>query len=92
MRALIAEVDRQINRPDGADLDLITFVKDRAGHDMRYAIDSSRISRELGWKPSLDFEEGLRITVQWYLSHKEWMDEITSGAYREYYDKMYKNR
>ena len=59
---------------------------------MRYAIDSSRISRELGWKPSLDFEEGLRITVQWYLSHKEWMDEITSGAYREYYDKMYKNR
>ena len=92
VRTLIAEVDRQIGREPNADLDLITYVTDRAGHDLRYAIDSSRISRELGWKPSLTFEQGLRLTVEWYLSHKDWMDSITSGAYREYYKQMYENR
>ena len=92
VRALIAEVDRQIGREPGADLDLITYVTDRAGHDLRYAIDSSRISRELGWRPSLTFEEGLRLTVEWYLAHKDWMESITSGAYRDYYKQMYENR
>ena len=68
---------------------LITYVKDRAGHDLRYAIDSSKLKDELGWEPSLQFEEGIEITVKWYLENKEWMDRVTSGDYREYYNKMY---
>ena len=78
-----------MGRPEGASLDLIAYVEDRKGHDMRYAIDSSRLKDELGWEPSLQFEEGLEKTVRWYLDNGQWMDNVTSGAYAEYYDKMY---
>ena len=89
---LIKTVDRILNRPEGADSDLITFVTDRAGHDMRYAIDSTKLKRELGWEPSLQFEEGIEKTVRWYLDNQEWMDNITSGDYQKYYEDMYGNR
>ena len=92
IKVLIAEVDRQLGRPEGADEDLITFVTDRAGHDLRYAIDSRKLSRELGWKPSLQFEEGIKKTVRWYLANQEWLDNVTSGEYQKYYDSMYGNR
>ena len=69
---------------------LITYVTDRAGHDFRYAIDSSKLKNELGWEPSLQFEEGIEKTVKWYLDNKEWMNSVTSGDYKEYYKKMYK--
>ena len=69
-----------------------SFVKDRAGHDLRYAIDSSKLKSELGWKPSLQFEEGLEKTVDWYLANQEWMDHVTSGQYQSYYDKQYVQR
>ena len=74
------------------DMDLITYVTDRAGHDLRYAIDSSKLQRELGWEPSLQFEEGIEKTVRWYLDNQAWMDNVTSGDYMKYYDDMYKNR
>jgi dTDP-glucose 4,6-dehydratase len=73
-------------------LKLITYVKDRPGHDLRYAIDASKISKELGWKPSVTFEEGLELTIDWYLENKEWLEHVTSGDYMEYYAKMYKER
>ena len=92
IKVLIATVDRLLGRPEGADLDLITYVTDRAGHDLRYAIDSTKLKTELGWEPSLQFEEGIEKTVRWYLEHEEWMDNITSGEYEKYYDSMYKNR
>ena len=68
---------------------LITFVKDRAGHDLRYAIDATKLKNELGWKPSLQFEEGLSKTIDWYLNNKKWMDDITSGNYQHYYAGQY---
>ena len=68
---------------------LITFVKDRAGHDLRYAIDANKINKELGWKPSVTFEEGLSKTIDWYLSNKQWLENTTSGKYLEYYNTMY---
>ena len=74
------------------DMDLITYVTDRAGHDLRYAIDSSKLQKELGWEPSLQFEEGIEKTVRWYLDNQEWMDNVTSGDYQKYYDDMYKGR
>ena len=92
IKTLIKTVDKLLGRPEGADLDLITFVTDRAGHDMRYAIDSRKLQRELGWEPSLQFEEGIEKTVQWYLDHQDWLDNITSGEYEKYYEEMYKNR
>ncbi|MBR1785144.1 MAG: dTDP-glucose 4,6-dehydratase [Bacteroidales bacterium] len=92
VKTLIATTDRLLGRPEGADLDLITYVADRAGHDMRYAIDSSKLSSELGWKPSLQFEEGIERTVRWYLEHRDWMERITSGDYMRYYEDMYGNR
>ena len=92
IKVVIATVDRLLGRPEGADLDLITYVTDRAGHDLRYAIDSTKLKTELGWEPSLQFEEGIEKTVRWYLEHEEWMDNITSGEYEKYYDSMYKNR
>ena len=92
IHVLIRTVDRLLGRPEGADDDLITYVTDRAGHDLRYAIDSSKLQRELGWEPSLQFEEGIEKTVRWYLDHQEWMDRVTSGDYQRYYDEMYKNR
>ena len=92
IKTVIKTVDRLLGRPEGADLDLITFVTDRAGHDLRYAIDSTKLQRELGWEPSLQFEEGIEKTVQWYLENQEWLDNITSGDYEKYYEEMYKNR
>ena len=92
IKVLIRTVDRLIGRPEGADDDLITFVTDRAGHDLRYAIDSTKLQRELGWEPSLQFEEGIEKTVRWYLDNQEWLDNVTSGDYLEYYSRMYDNR
>ena len=92
IKVVISTVDRLLGRPEGADLDLITYVTDRAGHDLRYAIDSTKLKTELGWEPSLQFEEGIEKTVRWYLENEEWMDNITSGEYEKYYDSMYKNR
>ena len=92
IKVLINTVDRLLGRPEGADMDLITYVTDRAGHDLRYAIDSTKLQRELGWEPSLQFEEGIEKTVLWYLEHQDWMDNVTSGDYQKYYDAMYGNR
>ena len=92
IRVLIKTVDRLLGRPEGASEKLITYVTDRAGHDLRYAIDSTKLKNELGWEPSLQFEEGIEKTVKWYLDNQEWMDNITSGAYESYYEDMYKNR
>jgi len=92
VRLLIRTVDRQLGRPEGASDSLITYVTDRPGHDLRYAIDSSKLKTELGWQPSLQFEEGIEKTVAWYLSHREWMEHVTSGAYERYYETMYSNR
>ena len=92
IKVLINTVDRILGRPEGADMDLITYVTDRAGHDMRYAIDSTKLQKELGWEPSLQFEEGIEKTVRWYLDNQEWMDNVTSGDYQKYYEDMYKGR
>ncbi len=85
-------VDKRLGRRIGESEQLITFVKDRAGHDMRYAIDASKIINDLGWKPTCNFEQGIKITVDWYIDNKEWMDRVTSGEYQEYYENMYKCR
>jgi len=85
-------MDRKMNQPEGTAASLITYVKDRAGHDLRYAIDANKIMKELGWEPSLQFEEGLEKTIDWYLGNAEWMDEITSGSYQQYYDNQYASR
>ena len=92
IKVVINTVDRLLGRKEGEDMDLITFVTDRAGHDLRYAIDSTKLKTELGWEPSLQFEEGIERTVRWYLDHQEWMDNITSGEYEKYYESMYANR
>ena len=92
IHVVINTVDRLLGRKEGENLDLITFVTDRKGHDMRYAIDSRKLQRELGWEPSLQFEEGIEKTVRWYLDNQEWMDNVTSGDYQRYYDDMYKGR
>ena len=89
VRTLCKVMDQKLGRPEGESEKLITFVKDRAGHDLRYAIDASKIMKELGWEPSLQFEEGLEKTVDWYLSNEEWLQRVTSGAYQDYYDKQY---
>jgi dTDP-glucose 4,6-dehydratase len=87
---LICQImDRKLGRPEGDSEKLITFVQDRAGHDFRYAIDASKIEKELGWKPSLTFEVGIEKTVDWYLENTEWLENVTSGAYQQYYDKQY---
>ena len=90
IKVMIKTVDRMLGREEGVSEKLITYVTDRAGHDLRYAIDSSKLKNELGWEPSLQFEEGIEKTVKWYLDNKEWMDRVTSGDYQEYYKKMYK--
>ena len=92
IRVVINTVDRLLGRREGEDIDLITYVTDRAGHDMRYAIDSTKLQKELGWEPSLQFEEGIEKTVRWYLDNQEWMDNITSGDYEKYYEEMYAKR
>lgn len=89
IKVLINTVDRQLGRAEGEDLDLIIFVTDRKGHDMRYAIDSRKLQKELGWEPSLQFEEGIELTVRWYLENQEWLDNVTSGDYLKYYENMY---
>lgn len=92
IKVLIKTVDRQLGRPEGESLKLITFVTDRAGHDLRYAIDATKLKNELGWEPSLQFEEGIEKTVQWYLNNQQWLDNVTSGEYLKYYEDMYGNR
>ncbi len=89
IKVLVNTVDRQLGRAEGEDLDLITFVTDRKGHDMRYAIDSRKLQKELDWEPSLQFEEGIELTVRWYLENQEWLDNVTSGDYLKYYQNMY---
>ena len=83
-------MDEKLGKPQGESQKLITFVKDRPGHDLRYAIDATKIERELGWRPSVTFEQGLEKTVTWYLSNEEWLNNVTSGNYSEYYNKQYK--
>ncbi len=85
-------MDKKLNRTEGTSASLITYVKDRSGHDMRYAIDANKLENELGWKPSIKFEEGLEKTVDWYLENTEWVKEVTSGDYQKYYESMYSNR
>jgi dTDP-glucose 4,6-dehydratase len=92
IHALCEVMDEMLNREPGTSAKLITFVKDRAGHDMRYAIDFSKLNKELGWSPSLDFREGLRKTVAWYLANEAWMNQVTSGDYTHYYEQQYVNR
>ena len=92
IKVLINTVDRFLGRKEGEDMNLISYVTDRAGHDLRYAIDSSKLQKELGWEPSLQFEEGIEKTVKWYLDNQEWMDNVTSGDYMKYYQEMYSNR
>ena len=92
IKVVIKTVDRLLGNPEGQSLDLITYVTDRPGHDMRYAIDSRKLQSELGWEPSLQFEEGIEKTVRWYLDNQAWMDNITSGEYERYYDDMYSGR
>ena len=91
IKVMIKTVDRLLGREEGTSENLITYVTDRAGHDLRYAIDSSKLKDELGWQPSLQFEEGIEKTVAWYLDNSEWLENITSGDYQEYYNKMYNN-
>ncbi len=85
-------MDEKLVRAPGTSEQLITYVKDRAGHDLRYAIDASKLQRELGWVPSLQFEEGIRLTIEWYLSNQAWLDEVTSGHYLKYYEEQYAKR
>lgn len=92
VRLIVRTTDRLLGRPEGASERLITYVTDRAGHDLRYAIDSSKLRRELGWEPAFRFEEGIEQTVRWYLENQEWMERITSGEYEHYYEQMYVNR
>ena len=92
IKVVINTVDRLLGRKEGEDMDLITYVTDRLGHDARYAIDSTKLQRELGWEPSLQFEEGIEKTVRWYLENQEWLDNVTSGDYQKYYENMYKSR
>ena len=92
IKVMINTVDRILGNPEGHSLGLITYVTDRMGHDARYAIDSSKLHRELGWEPSLQFEDGIEKTIRWYLENQDWMDNVTSGDYMKYYEDMYSNR
>jgi len=92
IKVLIKVVDKQLGRPEGSSNHLITYVTDRAGHDLRYAIDATKIKNELGWEPSLQFEEGIEKTVKWYLYNEEWLNNVTSGDYLQYYEQMYGKR
>lgn len=90
VRLLCKIMDKKLNRAEGESEQLITFVKDRPGHDLRYAIDATKINRDLGWKPSVTFEQGLELTVDWYLANENWLTNVTSGAYQKYYSNQYK--
>ena len=92
IKVMIKTVDRLLGNPEGHSLRLITYVTDRPGHDARYAIDSTKLKKELGWEPSLQFEEGIEKTVRWYLENQDWMDQVTSGDYMNYYEEMYSSR
>ncbi len=92
IKVLCKVMDEKLDREPGTSEKLITYVTDRAGHDLRYAIDSTKLQNELGWKPSLQFEEGINLTVDWYLNNKGWLDNVTTGNYQKYYDSMYGNR
>ncbi len=92
IKVIIKTVDKQLGNPEGTSDNLITYVTDRAGHDLRYAIDATKIKQELGWEPSLQFEEGIEKTVKWYLENQEWLDNVTSGDYQRYYLEMYDQR
>lgn len=89
IQLLCKQMDKKLGRPEGTSQKLITYVKDRPGHDLRYAIDASKINKELGWEPSVTFEQGLEKTIDWYLDNEEWMNRIISGDYQEYYKKQY---
>lgn len=89
IRVMIKTADRLLGNPEGTSEKLITYVQDRAGHDLRYAIDSTKLHKELGWSPSLQFEEGIERTIRWYLDNQQWLDNVTSGAYENYYKEMY---
>ncbi|MBT8253228.1 MAG: dTDP-glucose 4,6-dehydratase [Flavobacteriaceae bacterium] len=89
VKLLCQQMDDKLGRERGESEKLITFVKDRPGHDLRYAIDASKINKELGWKPSVTFEQGLKLTIDWYLGNREWLDHVTSGDYQNYYQKQY---
>jgi len=92
VRLLCSQMDEKLGRAPGTSEQLISYVKDRPGHDRRYAIDASKINKELGWKPSVTFEEGLSETIDWFLNNKTWLNNVTSGAYASYYDNQYENR
>jgi len=92
VRLLCSIMDRKLGRESGSSEKLVTFVTDRAGHDLRYAIDSSKLQRELGWRPSVTFEQGLEMTVDWYLANEKWLTSIISGDYAKYYEEMYGRR
>ncbi len=92
IKVMCKVMDKKLNRPEGESEKLITYVKDRAGHDLRYAIDSSKLQRELGWKPSLQFEEGIEKTIDWYLNNHDWLEQVTSGDYLKYYEQQYTKR
>ena len=92
IKKLIEILDRKLGRKEGESLELITYVTDRAGHDLRYAIDATKLKNELGWEPKVKFTEGFEATVEWYLNNEAWLNNVTSGNYREYYQKMYGNR
>lgn len=85
-------MDEKLGRPTGESEKLITYVKDRAGHDLRYAIDATKIKNELGWEPSLQFEEGIELTIDWYLENTAWLENVTSGDYQKYYEQQYVKR
>lgn len=89
VKVLCQKMDQKLGRSAGTSEQLITYVKDRPGHDLRYAIDATKINKELGWKPSVTFEEGLSLTIDWYLNNQEWLQHVTSGAYQQYYQKQY---
>jgi len=91
VKLLCQIMDRKLGREEGESAKLITFVKDRAGHDLRYAIDATKLEKELGWKPSLQFEEGIEKTVDWYLENEEWLERVTSGDYQKYYEEHYRS-
>lgn len=92
VKLMIKTADSVLGYPEGHSLNLITYVTDRPGHDLRYAIDSTKLKDELGWEPSLQFAEGIEKTIRWYLDHQDWMDDVTSGDYMNYYEKMYAGR
>ena len=89
IKELIKQIDAKLGKPAGYSEKLITFVKDRPGHDKRYAIDATKLNKDLGWKPSVTFEEGLAKTIDWFLENEEWLNNVTSGDYQKYYEKQY---